>query len=51
MDADEVILTSSGKIIRGIDSINGIQVGNKAKDILLVLQNELYRDYIEYTSE
>jgi D-alanine transaminase len=51
MDADEVILTSSGKIIRGIDSINGIQVGNKAKDILFVLQNELYRDYIEYTSE
>jgi D-alanine transaminase len=51
MDADEVILTSSGKIIRGIDSINGIQVGNKAKDILFVLQNELYRDYIEYTSK
>ncbi len=49
MEADEIILTSSGKIIRGVNEINGVFVGGKADDILKTLQNEMYGDYLNYT--
>ncbi len=49
MDADEIILTSSGKIIRGVDKVNGIPTGGRAENILKILQDELYEDYLKYT--
>ena len=50
MNADEIIITSSSKIARGVKSINGINVGGRAPDILKKLQDDLFNDYILATS-
>jgi len=49
MEADEIILTSSGKIIRGVNKLNGVSVGGRAEGILKILQDELYNDYLRCT--
>ncbi len=48
--ADEAVLTSTGKIIRAIRTIDGIPVGGKGSDILKKIQDEMYGDFIKATS-
>ena len=49
MNADEVIITSTGKIIRAVKTVNGIVVGGKNQKILSVLRDMMYNDYISST--
>ena len=48
--ADEIIITSSSKIARGVESIDGKKVGEKNPKLLSYLQDRLYDDYINATS-
>lgn len=48
--ADEVIITSSSKIARGVCTIDGVNVGNNDTKTLEILQKELYADYINSTN-
>lgn len=50
MNADEIIITSSSKIARGVRTIDGISVGGRAPDLLKKLQDDLFNDYILATS-
>ena len=47
--ADEIIITSSSKIARGVESINGKAVGNKNPRLLSYFQEKLYSDYLNST--
>jgi D-alanine transaminase len=47
--ADEIIITSSSKIARGVETINGKKVGGKSPKLLSYLQEKLYSDYINST--
>ena len=47
--AQEVMLTSSSKMLRGINKIDGIEVGGKNKELLLELQSRLLNDYLNST--
>lgn len=49
-DADEIIVTSSSKMARGVKKIDGKSVGGKDEKTLLLLQNEIYNDYIKSTN-
>ncbi len=49
MEADEVIVTSSGTLCRPVSSVDGTPVGGKAPELLKRLQDELMRDYLEKT--
>ena len=49
MDADEVIVTSSGTLCRPVCSVDGKPVGGRAPELLRRLQDELMRDYLEKT--
>ena len=49
MNADEVIVTSSGTLCRPVSCVDGIEVGGKAPELLKLLQDELMRDYLEKT--
>ena len=48
--ADEIMISSSGKILRGVESLDGMRVGGKNPKLLSYLQNRLYSDYIKATS-
>ena len=48
--ADEIIITSSSKIARGVCEIGGEKVGGGDPKTLKLLQKELYEDYINSTS-
>lgn len=50
LHADEIILTSSGKIIRAVKSVDGISVGGNDEKNLKKLQDEMYGDFIKATS-
>ena len=49
MEADEVIVTSSGTLCRPVCAVDGIPVGGRAGELLRRLQDELMRDYLEKT--
>ena len=49
MEADEVIVTSSGTLCRPVCSVDGKPVGGRAPELLRRLQDELMRDYLEKT--
>ena len=49
MDADEIIVTSSSKMARGVDKIDGISVGGRDEKTLKLLQNDIYNDYLNST--
>ena len=50
LDADEAVITSSGKIIRAINSVDGVEIGGKNKKILTKIIDLMYGDYLEKTS-
>ena len=50
ISADEAVITSSGKIIRAIKSIDGVEVGGGAKALLHTLIDAMHSDYISKTS-
>ena len=50
ISADEIVLTSSGKIIRAVKSIDGISVGGKSNELLTLFQDEMYGDFVKTTS-
>ena len=50
MSADEIIITSSSKLARGVKTVNGRLVGGRAPDLLKMLQDDLFNDYIIHTS-
>lgn len=47
--ADEVLITSSSKLLRGVETINGEKVGGKNSLLLKALQNKLLSNYFEAT--
>lgn len=49
MNADEVIVTSSGTLCRPVCSVDGIPVGGRAPELLRTLQDALMKDYLEKT--
>lgn len=49
MNADEVIVTSSGTLCRPVSHVDGVPVGGRAPELLKRLQDELMRDYLEKT--
>ena len=50
MNADEVIISSSTKLLRRAIKINGISVGGRDYARACALQNALYRDFISKTN-
>ncbi len=50
LSADEAVITSSGKIIRAIERVDGISIGGRAPALLSLFVNAMYNDYIEKTS-
>ncbi|MFA9396800.1 MAG: D-amino acid aminotransferase [Clostridiaceae bacterium] len=51
MDADEVIVTSSGKFCMSASEIDGKPVGGKSSDIVKKLQDALLDEFMEETNE
>ena len=49
MEADEVIVTSSGTLCRPVCSVDGKPVGGKAPELLKSLQDALMKDYLDKT--
>lgn len=49
MEADEVIITSSGSFCMGVNTIDGKTVGGKAGDILSSLQKKLHDEFLAET--
>ena len=50
IDADEILITSSSKLLRGVRLIDGNEVGGKNPELLTLLQNRLYNNYLNATS-
>ena len=50
MEADEVLITSSSKLLRGIETIDGERVGGKGKKMLEMLQSRLLNHYLNATN-
>ena len=48
-EADEIIVTSSSKMARGVKKIDAQAVGGKDERTLTLLQNEIYNDYLMST--
>lgn len=51
MNADEVIITSSGTLCNRITSVDNISVGGKAPELFKKLQDAAWAEYNEYTSK
>ena len=49
-DADEIIITSSSKMARGVKSIDGQRVGSKDESTLSILRDTLYANYLNSTN-
>ncbi len=50
MEADEVIVSSSGSLCLAAEEIDGQRVGGKAPEILKLLQDEVLREFTEATN-
>ena len=50
MNADEVIVSSSGSFCLAASEVDGKKVGGRAPDMLKALQDALVADYIEKTN-
>lgn len=50
MEADEVIVTSSGSLCLQVESIDSIKVGGKDSDMLSRLQSRLLAEFLDYTN-
>ena len=51
LNADEIIISSSSKMARGVSEINKKAVGGKDEELLSLLREGIYRDYIKSTNE
>ena len=49
IDSDEIIVTSSSKMAKGVKMVDGKKVGGKDEKTLRLLQDEIYFDYINST--
>lgn len=49
MNADEVIVTSSGSLCLAVEEIDGKPVGGKAPELLKAMQDEVLREFMEET--
>ena len=49
MNADEIIVSSSGSLCLAAEEIDGKRVGGKAPELLKKLQDEVLREFIEET--
>jgi D-alanine transaminase len=49
MNADEVIVTSSGSLCLAAEEIDGKPVGGKAPELLKAMQDEVLREFMEET--
>ena len=49
MEADEIIVTSSSKMARGVKRVDGEAVGGKDEKTLALLRDSLYSNYINAT--
>ena len=49
-DADEIIVTSSSKMARGVKSIDGKAVGGRDENTLCILRDTLYANYLNATN-
>jgi len=50
LSADEILLTSSGKILRAVKKIDGISVGGRGEKTLKSIQDKMYGDFVKATS-
>jgi len=50
LDADEIIVTSSSKLLRAVNSVNGKSVGGKDAETLNLLKKELFGAYYGATT-
>ena len=48
--ADEIIISSSSKMARGVSEINSIQVGGNDKELLSLFNDTIYNNYLQATS-
>jgi D-alanine transaminase len=51
LDADEIIVTSSSKMARGVKTIDGKSVGGKDETTLAILRDTLYANYLNATNK
>ena len=49
MDADEILVTSSGNLLTFANEVNGQSVGGKDPRTLARLRNAVYQDFMNYT--
>ena len=49
-EADEIIVTSSSKMARGVKSVDGKAVGGKDEATLSVLRDTMYANYLNATN-
>ena len=50
-DADEIIVTSSSKMARGVKTIDGKRVGGKDENTLCLLRDTMYANYLIATNK
>lgn len=50
LSADEIIISSSSKMVRGVSEIDGKTVGGKDEKLLSVFRDTIYNDYIQSTN-
>ncbi len=50
LNADEIMITSSSKLLQGVSYIDGTKVGGKDEKTLLFLKNQIYESYINATA-
>lgn len=48
-NADEILITSSSKLLRGVKELDGERVGGKAPELLSLLQKRLLSHYLDAT--
>ena len=51
LDADEIIVTSSSKMARGVKTIDGKAVGGRDETTLAILRDTLYANYLNATNK
>ena len=50
LNADEIMITSSSKLLQGVSHIDGVKVGGRDEKTLALLKNKIYEDYINNTA-
>ena len=50
MNADEILITSSGSFCQRVERVDGQQVGGEAPDLLQALQKDLISEYLRETN-